>query len=128
MTKATLNRRNLLQGTALTIGAATFLRTALSPAPVAAQGELPPGTVYSFNKGGVTFHTYVSPPQAVHVTAHVVEFEDQLLVADGTMLPPTAIEVSALVKSTGKPVGLAYLSHEHPDHWGGTAFVEGAAY
>ena len=35
------------------------------------------------------------------------------------MLPPTAAEVGALIASTGKPVHTAYVSHEHPDHWGG---------
>ncbi|MCY4180936.1 MAG: MBL fold metallo-hydrolase, partial [Litoreibacter sp.] len=89
---------------------------------------LPAGTVHSFATGGVTFHTYVSPAQAVNVTSHVIEFSDQLLVIDGTMLPPTAAEVSALIASTGKPVGKAVLSHEHPDHWGGSAFIEGAAF
>lgn len=126
--RSTLNRRDLLKGTALTFGAATLVRTALAPSPVAAQGDLPPGTVHSFSKGGVTFHTYVSPAQAVHVTSHVVEFEDQLLVVDGTMLPPTAQEVSALIAATGKPVGMAYISHEHPDHWGGASFVDGVTF
>ena len=125
---APLSRRSLLRGAAFTVGAATFLKTALNPSAVFAQGDLPPGTVFSFAKGGVTFHTYVSPAQAVFVTSHIVEFEDQLLVVDGTMLPPTAMEVSNFIKSTNKPIGLAYLSHEHPDHWGGTAFVEGARY
>lgn len=128
MTANTLNRRDLLKGTALTLGAATLLRTALAPTPVKAQGDLPAGTVHSFATGGVTFHTYVSPAQAVHVTSHVVEFADQLLVVDGTMLPPTAAEVSALIAATGKPVGAAYISHEHPDHWGGASFVEGVTY
>ncbi|MEO1563321.1 MAG: MBL fold metallo-hydrolase [Pseudomonadota bacterium] len=121
-----LSRRRLLQGSAITVGTAAFLKTALKPVPAMAQGEMPAGTVHSFAKGGVTFHTYVSPAQAVHVTSHVVEFEDQLMVVDGTMLPPTAAEVSALIQSTRKSVGLAYLSHEHPDHWGGSAFVAGA--
>ncbi|MEO0343170.1 MAG: MBL fold metallo-hydrolase [Pseudomonadota bacterium] len=123
-----LSRRDLLQGAVLTAGAAAFLKTALTPSTAHSQGALPPGTVHSFSTSGVTFHTYVSPAQAVHVTSHIVEFDDALMVVDGTMLPPTAMEVSALVKSTGKPVALAYLSHEHPDHWGGSAFVEGAAY
>ncbi|MEM9269829.1 MAG: MBL fold metallo-hydrolase [Pseudomonadota bacterium] len=127
-TTTPLSRRSLLKGATLTLGAAAFLRTALSPAPVRAQGDLPPGTVHSFSKGGVTFHTYLSPAPAVNVTAHVVEFEDQLLVVDGTMLPPTAAELSALIASTGKPVGKAVLSHEHPDHWGGASFVEGVTY
>jgi len=129
MTKSTdLNRRDLLKGTALTIGAATLLRTALTPTPVAAQGALPPGTVHSFSTGGVTFHTYVSPARTVHVTSHIVEFEDQLLLVDSTMLPPTGMEVSALVAATGKPVGMAYISHEHPDHWGGASFIEGVSF
>jgi glyoxylase-like metal-dependent hydrolase (beta-lactamase superfamily II) len=98
------------------------------PTQVAAQGEMPAGTVHSFAKGGVRFHTYVSPAQAVNVTSHVVEFDDALMVVDGTMLPPTAQEVSAMIAATGKPVATAYISHEHPDHWGGSAFVEGASY
>ncbi len=123
-----LNRRDLLKGTALTLGTAALLRTALTPAPVQAQDALPAGTVHSFSKGGVTFHTYVSPAQAVNVTSHIVEFDDQLLIADATMLPPTAMEVSSLIAATGKPVGMAYVSHEHPDHWGGASFVEGVTY
>lgn len=123
-----LSRRSLLKGAVMTAGAATLLKTGFAPTPAMAQGELPPGTVHSFATGGVKFHTYVSPAQAVHVTSHIVEFEDQLMVVDGTMLPPTAMEVSALIKSTGKPIGMAYLSHEHPDHWGGTPLIEGASF
>ncbi|OAN73539.1 hypothetical protein A8B78_18245 [Jannaschia sp. EhC01] len=128
MTQATLDRRDLLKGTALTIGAATLLRTALTPSIAQAQGDMPPGTVHSFSKGGVTFHTYVSPAMSVNVTSHVVEFEDQVLVVDATFFPPTAQEVSALIASTGKPIGMAVLSHEHPDHWGGADVIEGASF
>lgn len=123
-----VSRRNMLKGTALTLGAATLLRSALKPTLAQAQGALPAGTVHSFATGGVTFHTYVSPAQAVHVTSHVVEFEDSLLVVDATMLPPTAKEVSALIASTGKPVDMAVLSHEHPDHWGGASSIEGVTF
>jgi len=117
-----------LKGTALTFGAATLLKTALTPAPVQAQPQMGAGIVHRFTKGGVTFHTYVSPPQAVHVTSHVVEFADQLLVVDGTMLPPTAAEVAELIASTGKPVAAAYISHEHPDHWGGASTLGDVAF
>lgn len=123
-----LNRRDVLKGTALTLGAAAVLRTAITPTIAHAQGDMPPGTVHSFAKGGVKFHTYVSPSQSVNVTSHVIEFEDQLLVVDATFFPPTATEVSALIASTGKPVGLAVLSHEHPDHWGGADFIEGVSF
>ncbi len=123
-----LSRRDLLRAGALTLGAATLLRGMIAPGVARAQGELPAGTVYSFSKPGVTFHTYVSPAQAVHVTSHVLEFEDELLLVDATMLPPTAQEVASLVESTGKPIGRAILSHEHPDHWGGAAAMEGVTF
>ena len=125
---STFSRRSFLKATTLTVGAAALIRTALTPQEAKAQGELPAGTVHSFATGGVSFHTYVSPAQTVNVTSHIVEFEDQLMVVDATMLPPTAIEVSNLIASTGKPVGLAFISHEHPDHWGGAAFIEGVTF
>lgn len=128
MTTQTLSRRDLMKGATLTLGTAALLRTALAPAPAVAQDGLPAGTVFSFATGGVTFHTYVSPPQAVHVTSHIVEFEDQLLLVDATFLPPTAAEVAGLVAATGKPVGMAYISHEHPDHWSGAAAFDGVTF
>ena len=96
-----LNRRALLKGAALTAGAVALIRGSFAPTPVAAQGDMPAGTVHSFATGGVTFHTYVSPPQAVNVTSHVIELGDQLLVVDASMLPPSAAEVGALIASTG---------------------------
>ncbi|MEL7343973.1 MAG: MBL fold metallo-hydrolase [Pseudomonadota bacterium] len=118
MTK-TLNRRAILKGAALSAGAAALIRGSFTPHIARAQGALPAGTVMSFAKGGATFHTYVSPAQAVNVTSHVIELGDQLLLVDATFLPPTAAEVAALVASTGKPLHTAYVSHEHPDHWSG---------
>ena len=123
-----LSRRSLLKGATLTVGAAAFLRTALTPSMVHAQDDVPPGTVHSFAKNGVRFHTYVSPAMAVHVTSHVVEFDDQLLLVDATFMPPTAQEVSALIASTGKPVAQAIISHEHPDHWGGAPLIDGVTF
>lgn len=124
----TLNRRALLKGAALTAGTVALLKGGLAPTPVRAQGEIPPGTTMRFEKGGVTFHTYVSPAQAVNVTSHVIELGDQLLVVDATMLPPTAAEVAGLITATGKPVHTAYVSHEHPDHWGGVSTLEGVGF
>lgn len=123
-----INRRALLKGAALSAGAIALIRGGITPAPAHAQGDMPAGTVHSFSTAGVTFHTYVSPPQAVNVTSHVIELGDQLLVVDATMLPPTAAEVMALIASTGKPVHTAYVSHEHPDHWGGVSTFEGVAF
>ena len=129
MAQTDLSRRALLKGATLTVGAAALLRQTLRPAPAIAQsGDLPNGTIHSFATGGVTFHTYVSPAQAVNVTAHIVEFEDQLLLVDATFIPPTAMEVAGAIANTGKPVGMAVLSHEHPDHWSAADVYDGVPF
>lgn len=124
----TMNRRNFLEGVAYSAGAIALLRAGFTTTPVHAQQQMGAGTVHSFSTGGVSFHTYVSPAEAVNVTSHIVELQDQLLMVDATMLPPTAQEVAALIASTGKPVGKAVLSHEHPDHWGAAAVYEGVEF
>ncbi|MEL7133439.1 MAG: MBL fold metallo-hydrolase [Pseudomonadota bacterium] len=123
-----LNRRALLNGAALTAGTVALIRGGLRAAPAHAQDQMGAGTVFTFQKAGVTFHTYVSPAQAVNVTAHVIELGDQVLLVDATMIPPTAMEVAGLVAATGKPVHTAYVSHEHPDHWGGVSTLDGVAF
>ena len=114
-------RRGCVRGAALSVGAASLVRAGFTPTPAKAQGQMAAGTVVSFAKAGVNFHTYVSPAQAVNVTAHVIELGDQLLVVDSTFIPPTAMELANVIASTGKPVHTAYVSHEHPDHWGGVS-------
>jgi hypothetical protein len=76
--------------------------------------ELPPGTIHSFATGGVTFHTYVSPAQAVHVTAHIVEFDNQLLLVDATFIPPTAMEVAAAMAAPESPSAWRFSAMNTP--------------
>ncbi|MEM8871812.1 MAG: MBL fold metallo-hydrolase [Pseudomonadota bacterium] len=123
-----LNRRDLIRGATLSAGAIALIRGGLTHTPARAQDDMPPGTTFTFAKGGVTFHTYVSPAQGVNVTSHVIELGDRLLVVDATMLPPTAAEVAALIAATGKSVHTAYVSHEHPDHWGGVSTLDGLTF
>lgn len=126
--KSALTRRKFLEGAALSAGAVALLKTGFQSSPAQAQDQMGAGTTHSFSTGGVTFHTYVSPAQAVHVTSHIVELSDQLLLVDSTMLPPTAKEVAALIAATGKLVGKAIISHEHPDHWGAAAVYDGVEF
>jgi len=130
MTHNTISRRGLLGGATLTLGAAALLQQTFGAAPAQAQtaGALRAGTIHSFASSGVTFHTYVSPAQAVHVTSHIVEFDDQLLLVDSTFIPQTAQEVADAIANTGKPVGMAVLSHEHPDHWSAADVFEGVQF
>lgn len=126
--RSPVSRRHFLQGLTLSAGAVALLRAGLHAPKAEAQGEIGAGTVHRFSRGGVNFNTYVSPPQALNVTSHIVEFADQLLMVDATMLPPTAAEVAAVIAATGKPIGLALISHEHPDHWGAAATFEGVEF
>lgn len=129
MTQHTISRRGLLQGATLTLGAAALLQQTFRPSAAHAQsGDVPAGTIHSFAAGGVAFHTYVSPAQAVHVTAHIVEFADQLMLVDATFIPPTAMDVADVIAGTGKPVGMAVLSHEHPDHWSAADIYDGVKF
>ena len=128
-----ISRRGALKGAAMTAGAVSLLGTILAPKAAFADkmgDEMMNtlGEVHSFSRGGVKVHTYVSPAQAVNVTSHVLELGDELLVVDATFLPDTAKEVAALIKHTGKSVGKAILSHEHPDHWSGIGMIEGVNY
>ena len=47
---------------------------------------------------------------------------------DNTMPPPTAMDMSSLIKATGKPVVTGYIRHEHPDHWGGASTIAGVSF
>lgn len=123
-----LPRRKFLQGAALTLGTTAFLRTALTPGYALAEEHAGVGTIHSFSKGGLKFHTYVSPADGLGVTSHIVEFSDRLMLVDATFLESTAQEVTEFIASTGKPVSQALLSHEHPDHWGGASFIKGVTF
>ena len=62
-----LSRRNVLTSTALSAGAVALLKGGLTPVPASAQNALPTGTVHSFSKNGVRFHTYVSPARILRL-------------------------------------------------------------
>ncbi len=123
-----MSRRSLMKGAVVTAGAAALVNGSFPEQTARAQTPLPAGTVHSFAKGGLTFHTYVSPDRAVNVTSHLVEFDDQLLMVDATFILPTAVEVQSLIAATGKPVGMAVISHEHPDHWMAADAYEGVSF
>ncbi|NJD17789.1 MAG: MBL fold metallo-hydrolase [Gemmatimonadetes bacterium] len=81
--------------------------------------ELAEGAVYISERGGVTFHTYVSPVQGLLVCSHVIESTNALVVVDALMLRPHYTELRAYADSLGKPIDRVIVSHLHPDHWFG---------
>ncbi|WP_282093654.1 hypothetical protein, partial [Epibacterium ulvae] len=92
-------------GITLSAGATGLLSTML--APEAARAHNRPqteGEVHRFSRGGVTFHTYISPDRGLRATAHIIEFKNEVLLIDATFFPETGAEVADLIKQIGKPV------------------------
>ena len=90
--------------------------------------ELPEGQVrIEALDGGLIVHTYKSnglEGGSGSVTTFVFESDDNLLVFDTQMYKPFALEVKAYIESLGKPVDKIILSHGHPDHGFGYAYMK----
>lgn len=79
---------------------------------------LPPMTTRTvYNRGGLTIHTLISPPDLFSNTTHVLELPTQVIVVDGQFMAPYGAEVRAFTDRLGKPVTRFYVSHDHPDHY-----------
>lgn len=132
LSRPSLSRRATLAGLTMSAGALALVRQIVAPGAAHAQTatarQATLGEVHSFSRGGVGFHTYVSPARALNVTAHVIDLGPGLLVVDGTFLPETGAELAALIRDAAKPVLRGVLSHEHPDHWSGAGAVAGVTY
>jgi glyoxylase-like metal-dependent hydrolase (beta-lactamase superfamily II) len=84
------------------------------------------GTVTSFTRGQVTFHTYTAPEAGFRVNTHIVETLTELTVIDAQLALPFAQEVVSVIKELGKPVGRFIISHGHPDHFSGMQVLDEA--
>ena len=79
------------------------------------------GTVVTTVGDGLTVHTYIAPSDGWHATSHVLEFATQLVVIDAQYVIDYAAEAFAYAQSIAKPITRVYVSHDHPDHWRGSA-------
>ena len=84
--------------------------------------SLPPATVHLVkDTGTVKVDTLISAPEMFTNTSHVIELPSQLDLVDGQFFAPYAAELKDYVDRLGKPVTRFYISHEHPDHYIGSA-------
>jgi len=79
------------------------------------------GTIVRTIREGLTVHTYIAPADGYQVTTHVLEFETQIIVIDAQYDSGFAAEAFAHARTLGKPLTRVYVSHDHPDHWRGSA-------
>jgi metal-dependent hydrolase (beta-lactamase superfamily II) len=83
----------------------------------AASGRL--GAILISQFGPVKIHSYLSPPDGIHVNTQMIEGPNAVVIFDGQLLLTYADEVASYVQTLGKPVDRIILSHAHTDHWGG---------
>jgi len=86
------------------------------------------GSVSISDRGDVKIHTYTSPENGLLVNTHLIELRSQLLAVDAQYGLPYAAEVIEYAKSLGKPISRLYVTHEHPDHFFGTATFDAPIY
>ncbi|WP_395638565.1 MBL fold metallo-hydrolase [Pseudolysinimonas sp.] len=86
------------------------------------------GTIVSTHRDQVTIHTYTSPEAGLEANTHIVALATQTLVLDTQYGRAFADEAAEFARSLGKPVTRVYISHDHPDHFFGTASFSAPAY
>lgn len=70
-------------------------------------------------RGGLKIHTIASSPFGLVANAVLVEGQTECLLVDTFFTIADALGLVAMVKATGKPLKAVYITHAHPDHYGG---------
>ena len=78
-------------------------------------------TISIQNLGEITVHSYVAPEAAFANNTHIIETENKLVLIDTQFLLPMAQDYRAYADSLGKPIERLVITHEHPDHFLGSA-------
>jgi glyoxylase-like metal-dependent hydrolase (beta-lactamase superfamily II) len=86
------------------------------------------GTITTTTRPEITVHTYTSPEDGLEATTHIVELASQLLIVDTQYALPYAAEAFEFAKNLAKPITRVFVSHDHPDHWFGSATFEAPIY
>lgn len=113
-----------------------FSLSLLVAGPVLADGhvsmtELPEGQVrIETLEDGLVMHTFLSkglPGGMGSVNSHIFEAEDSVLIMDAQFYKAAAMDLRGYVEALGKPVERILVSHAHPDHGFGAAYMRDLA-
>lgn len=77
------------------------------------------GRVTAYTPGVGLDIIQINRPGDAAVNSYILEGRETLVIIDGQRTGVEARQVAALALGLGKPVEAVFLSHEHPDHFGG---------
>lgn len=86
------------------------------------------GTITQTQRGQVTVHTYTAPETGWRAASHLIELPAQLILVDTPLTPQYTREVLDHPAGLTKPITRLYISHAHPDHFGGSGLIDAPAY
>ncbi len=76
------------------------------------------------NKNTPLVHRYFSRPEAFYVNSWIIEFNQGLVIIDSQFLISEAKGLVNKIREIGKPPIALLITHPHPDHYNGGAFIK----
>lgn len=77
-------------------------------------------------KGDLKLHILTSSPAGLVAKAVLIEASRELVLIDCFMTVADAAELVTHIQSVGKPLRSVYITHAHPDHYGGLPAIHAA--
>jgi glyoxylase-like metal-dependent hydrolase (beta-lactamase superfamily II) len=76
------------------------------------------------NKNGLMVHRYSSRVEAFYVNSWIIEFDRGLVIVDSQFLLSEAKGLVKKIQEIAKPPIALLITHPHPDHYNGGAFIK----
>ncbi|MER5220555.1 MBL fold metallo-hydrolase [Streptomyces flaveus] len=83
-------------------------------------------TIYSQERGGLRFDVFAGSEPALSPNCVLISGERDAILIDVQFVRDEARELAERVRDTGRNLKAAYITHAHPDHYGGMAEIQAA--